>query len=116
MTVPDAMIEAAHIDGCGDVRVFLNIILPISKSALTTVAIFAFINSWNSYMWPLTVTNSTSMRTVQIGIRYMISADLGTDWPKLMAASTLVVVPVIVVFACLQKYFVEGITKVGLKG
>lgn len=113
--IPDSLTEAAHIDGCNDLYIFLRIFLPLSKGAIATIAIFAFINSWNSFMWPLTVTNDTAMRTVQVGIRYMVDPDLGTKWPELMAASTVIVLPMLVLFIFLQKYFVEGISKTGIK-
>lgn len=114
-TVPDALLDSARIDGCSDFRIFISILLPLAKSALATVAIFAFINSWNNYMWPLIVTNSNEMRTVQIGLRYMVDPDLGPDWPEIMAASTVIIIPVMAVFVFLQKYFVQGITKTGIK-
>ena len=114
-TIPDALLEAARIDGAGTLQVFWWIVLPLAKSALTTIVIFAFINSWNAYLWPLLVTTRTTMRTVQTGLRYMINPDLGSEWPKIMAASTVIIMPVLLLFVCLQKYFVQGITKVGIK-
>lgn len=115
MTVPNEFLEAANLDGCGEFRSFLWVFLPMGKSALATVGVFAMINSWNDYMWPLIITNSTKYKTVQTGIRYLISEDIGAQWGYLMAIATIIVLPVIVVFVCLQKYFIQGITKVGLK-
>lgn len=114
-TIPDSLMEAARIDGAHVFQIFLNIIIPLSKSALATVVIFGFVNSWNAYLWPTLVTSETMMRTVQTGLRYMINPELGTEWPKVLAASTVIILPVLVVFISLQKYFVQGITKVGLK-
>lgn len=115
MTVPDALTDAAYIDGCNEIMVFFRIFLPLSKSALATVGIFAFISGWNSFMWPMTVTTAERMRTVQVGLKYMINPDTGSNWPGIMAASTLAILPVMIIFIFLQKYFVQGITKVGIK-
>lgn len=115
MTIPDALLEAAKIDGASEAQSFVSIVLPLGKSAMATIAIIGFINSWNSYLWPLIITNSMELRTVQTGLRAMMMLDQGVEWNRLMAMSTLVTVPTIVLFVALQKYFVQGITKVGLK-
>lgn len=114
-TIPDSLLEAAQIDGANTLQLLCKIVLPMAKSAMVTIIIFAFVTSWNTYLWPTLVTTSTEMRTVQTGLRYMINPDLGTEWPKIMAASTVIIMPMIVLFVSLQKYFVQGITKVGLK-
>lgn len=115
MTIPDALLEAARIDGASEVQSFVRIILPLGKSAMATIAIIGFIGSWNSYLWPLIVTNSMELRTVQTGLRAMMTLDVGVEWQQLMAMSTLITVPTIILFVALQKYFVQGITKVGIK-
>ncbi len=115
MTVPDALIDAARIDGAGTMQVFARILLPLAGSAIATVVIFGFVGSWNAYLWPTLVTSDTEMRTVQTGLRYMVDPDLGSEWPKILAASTVIILPVMALFISLQKYFVQGITKVGLK-
>lgn len=115
MTIPDALAEAAKIDGAGEVRVFFSIFLPLGKSAMATIAIMGFIASWNNYLWPLIITSDMSLRTVQTGLRAMIDGDTGVKWHELMAMATLVTLPVLILFLSMQKYFVQGITKVGLK-
>ena len=115
MTIPDALMEAAKIDGAGEVKVFTSIILPLGKSAMATIAIMGFIASWNSYLWPLIITSSMELRTVQTGLRALIDGDMGVKWEQLMAMASLVTLPVLILFMCLQKYFVQGITKVGIK-
>ncbi len=115
MTIPDALLEAARIDGASEVQSFVHIILPLGKSAMATIAIIGFIGSWNSYLWPLIITNSMELRTVQTGLRAMMTLDVGVEWQQLMAMSTLITVPTIILFVALQKYFVQGITKVGIK-
>jgi len=82
---------------------------------MSTVGIIGFINSWNSYLWPLIIVNSSELRTVQTGLRMLMQSDFGVDWGSVMAAASLIILPVIVLFVFLQKYFVQGITKVGLK-
>lgn len=115
MTIPDALLEAARIDGAGELQSFVSIILPLGKSAMATIAITGFIGSWNSYLWPLIITNSMELRTVQTGLRAMMMIEQGVEWNRLMAMSTLVTIPTLILFVALQKYFVQGITKVGLK-
>lgn len=115
MTIPDVLMEAATIDGASEVQVFTRIVLPLGKSAMATIAIIGFIGSWNSYLWPLIITNSMELRTVQTGLRAMMMMEDGVEWNRLMAMSTMVTVPTLVLFVALQKYFVQGITKVGLK-
>ena len=115
MTIPNALLEAARIDGASEVQSFVRIILPLGKSAMATIAIIGFIGSWNSYLWPLIITNSMELRTVQTGLRAMMTLDVGVEWQQLMAMSTLITVPTIILFVALQKYFVQGITKVGIK-
>ena len=115
MTIPDALIDAARIDGAGTFQILTRILLPLAGSAIATIVIFGFVGSWNAYLWPTLVTSDTEMRTVQTGLRYMVDPDLGSEWPKILAASTVIILPVMALFVSLQKYFVQGITKVGLK-
>lgn len=115
MTIPDALTEAAKIDGAGEITTFTRIILPLGKSAMASIAIIGFIGAWNSYLWPLIITNSPRLRTIQTGLNAMRNLDQGVDWNELNAMSAMVTIPVLILFAALQKYFVQGITKVGLK-
>jgi multiple sugar transport system permease protein len=115
MTIPRDLEDAARVDGASELMIFWRIILPLSRPALATLAIFAFMASWKDFLWPLIVTNRTDMRTVEVGIAGFNSL-YATDWPHQMAAAVLVMLPVIVVFFAAQKYFVRGITMSGLKG
>ncbi|TDF97949.1 carbohydrate ABC transporter permease [Paenibacillus piri] len=115
LTIPKDLLDAAKIDGCSHFTVLFRIVLPLSQTILATLSLFAFIHSWNNYLWPLLVTNTTQMRTVQIGLRYMIDKELGTQWPQLLAASTFVILPILALFLFLQKYFVRGMVTSGLK-
>jgi len=114
-TIPKDLEDAARIDGASEFTIFWRIILPLSKPALATLAIFAFMGSWKDFLWPLIVTNRMDMRTVEVGIA-TFSSLYNTDLPHQMAAAVVVMVPIIIVFFIAQKYFVRGITLTGLKG
>jgi ABC-type glycerol-3-phosphate transport system permease component len=113
---PRDLLEAAQLDGCGHLRYLLEVVLPLNRAALASLALLTFLGQWNAYLWPLLVTTSEELRTVQIGLRYFADPDLGVDWGPLMAASTLVVAPTLVVFLVAQKHLVEGFATAGLKG
>ncbi len=118
-TIPRDLDEAAKIDGASSVRVFWSIILPLSKPAIATVAIFAFIEHWNEFIGPLIYLNSPDKFTVSIGLRYFVSSAFENNQPRdaiLMAASLIVATPPLVLFFSAQKYFVRGIVTTGLKG
>ena len=114
-TIPRDLEDAARVDGASDSTIFVRIILPLSKPALATLAIFAFMGSWKDFLWPLIVTNRTDMRTVEVGIANF-STLYQTDWPHQMAAAVVVMLPVVIVFILAQRYFVRGITLTGIKG
>ncbi len=115
MQVPDALYLAAKVDKCGDLKFMLKIMVPMNKSAITTIAILNIIGSWNSFLWPLLVTNSQEMRVLSNGlIRFQTEA--GTDYELIMAASCILVVPIILVFLFLRKYVLEGVAFNGVKG
>jgi multiple sugar transport system permease protein len=114
-TIPKDLEDAARIDGASEFTIFWRIVLPLSKPALATLAIFAFMGSWKDFLWPLIVTNRTDMRTVEVGIAGF-SSMYSTDWPHQMAAAVVVMLPIVLVFIFAQKYFVRGITLTGIKG
>ena len=113
--IPDELEDAARIDGCSRFGFFRRVVLPLSRPALLTVALFALVGSWNAFTWPLVVTNSEAMRTVQIGVSYF-AQESGTNYPLLMAAATFSVVPVLLLFAALHRHFTEGMARAGLRG
>jgi multiple sugar transport system permease protein len=115
LTIPRDLEDAARVDGASEITIFLRVILPLSKPALATLAIFAFMGSWKDFLWPLIVTNRVDMRTVEVGIANFSNL-YSTDWPHQMAAAVVVMLPVVIVFIAAQKYFVKGITLTGLKG
>ncbi len=116
MTIPADLSEMAEMDGAGDLRVFWDIILPLSKPALATVAVFTFLGNWNDFLWPLIVLGTNESKyTLSLGL-YSYVGKRGTDWGPLMAACTMTTLPVIALFFVAQRYFVEGITLTGIKG
>jgi len=115
LDIPTDMEDAARMDGCSRFRILFQIILPLSKPALATVAVFSFMNHWNTFLWPLIVIQTRNKLTLQVGLS-MLRSELGTDWPVLMAASVLSALPTIIVYFFAQKQFVAGITLTGLKG
>jgi len=114
-TIPRDLEDAARVDGASAFTIYWRIVLPLSKPALATLAIFAFMNSWKDFLWPLIVTNRTDMRTVELGIANF-NTMYATDWPHQMAAAVVVMLPIVVVFILAQKHFVRGITMTGMKG
>lgn len=115
-TIPTELEEAARLDGCGRVRFLVQILLPLCKPVLAAQALFAFMGNWNSYLWPLIITTSKELRTLQIGLRYFVNQEGGIQWGLFMAAAVLVTLPVIIVYFTVQKSFVQGIATTGLKG
>jgi len=118
-TIPRDLDEAAKLDGASSVRIFWNILLPLAKPAIATVAIFAFIEHWNEFIGPLIYLNSPDKFTVSIGLRHFTSNPFSDNEPReaiLMAASLIVATPPLILFFSAQKYFVRGIVTTGLKG
>jgi multiple sugar transport system permease protein len=119
LTFPKDLEDAARIDGCGRLRFLTAIILPNSKPALSAVAVFTFVNSWNAYIWPLIVTRDDVMRTVQVGLaafKDAQSSGANTDWALLMSASMIALIPILTIYSFAQKWFTEGFTTTGIRG
>lgn len=114
LTMPRELEDAARLDGAGEWRIFWRVILPLSKPALATLAVFAFVDQWKSFLWPLVVTRSVRMQTVEIGIA-SFHGIYYTNWPYQMAAAVAAVVPLVVLFFVAQRYFIRGIQLTGLK-
>ena len=113
--IPWELEEAMIMDGAGSFRRFFRLILPLSRPALATVSIFTFLAAWDEYVWALTIINDPSKRTLPIAISIFQGQHL-TNWGLVFAASTITIIPVIVVFAIFQKQFVRGLTADALKG
>ena len=117
VTIPRELEDAARIDGCGFFRTYWLIILPLTKPALATLAIFTFVNTWNSYQWPLIVLAKPKVKTLPLLLAsFQNQSAMRTPWHLIMAASTFVVIPVLIAFVVGQKYYVRGIVTTGIKG
>lgn len=114
LTIPKELEEAAYIDGCSRFKVLWKIIIPLSKPALATLAIFTFMGVFNDFMWALIVISGDEMRTVQLGLAIFRDRYL-TDWDLMMAGSVTATLPILVIFFVAQKWFIKGITLSGLK-
>ena len=115
MGIPNDLSDAAEIDGANELYTFARIILPLTKPALMTVALFQFLYSWNDFFAPLLYLNNQKLYTLSLGLQQYQNSH-STNWPQLMAASTVITIPVIVLFFFTQKTFIQGITLTGLKG
>ena len=113
--IPTELCEAARIDGMSEYRIWYRVMLPLAKPALSTLTIFTFVNTWNDFLGPLIYLTTESKKTLQLGLRMFIS-QFGSEYGLIMAASVLSLIPVLIVFLSLQKYFVEGVAASGVKG
>ncbi|OSP54025.1 sn-glycerol-3-phosphate ABC transporter permease UgpE [Pseudoruegeria sp. SK021] len=110
LTIPDELAEAARVDGASPMRFFWDIVLPMSRTNIAALFVILFIYGWNQYLWPLLVTTDPEMNTIVMGIRQMFpSGDDLADWPVIMAASILAMVPPIVVVLSMQRLFIRGL-------
>ena len=114
LAIPNDLDEAAEIDGAGKLRIFFQIILPLSKSALIVVALFTFLGSWNDFFGPIIYLNTKEKFTLAVGL-LQFRGDYATKWNLLMAASTIVVAPCIIIYLIGQRYLIEGISLTGMK-
>jgi multiple sugar transport system permease protein len=115
MGLPRELEEAAKIDGCSYFGIFMRVYLPLSRSALVSLAIFTILASWNDLQWPLIMTSEDDMRVLSIGIS-TFQGQHATDYPLLMAAAVMATIPIILTFIFFQRYFIEGIAMSGIKG
>jgi ABC-type glycerol-3-phosphate transport system permease component len=114
-SVPNSLVEAARIDGSSDARVFLQIMLPLCKPALATLAIFTFMANWNNFLWPLIILDSEYLYTLPIGLM-RFSEQYDVQYHYTMAVSLLSIVPIVILFLFFQRAFVKGMALTGLKG
>lgn len=113
--IPDELCEAARIDGMNEYKIYAKIMIPLAKPALSTLTIFTFVNTWNDFLGPLIYLKTEAKKTLQLGLKMFIS-QYSSEYGLIMAASVLSLIPVLIVFLSLQKYFVEGIASTGVKG
>lgn len=116
-SIPDEMLQAARIDGASEWQIYWRIVLPLQKQALAALGIFAFVYHWDSFIWPLVVVNQEELYTLPLGLNMLRNAySSQANMNLLMTGSTLAVIPSLIVFILLQRYFVKGITMTGMKG
>src|SRR5690625_1245764 len=115
VSVPDELIESARMDGASDGRIFLNIMLPIAKPVILTLAIFSVQWRWNDYIWPLIVLNKPKNYTLQVAIRGLVGAE-NINWTVLLGASVISIIPLLIVFVVFQRYITDSEVSVGIKG
>ena len=113
--IPSSLLEAARIDGAGEIKTFMNVALPIIQPGIGALAIFTFINAWNEYPLQLIMLSKTEAKTIALGIAGLQS-EMSNDFGLIMAGAALAAVPIIIVFLCFQKYFTQGITMGAVKG
>jgi len=113
--IPNSYIEAARIDGCSEFMIYVRIILPLLKPVISAIFIFIFMANWDSFFWPLIVIDETSKRTLPIGLGLYTQGFGVQSWNMIMAATLLSILPILVVFIFLQRYFIKGIALTGLK-
>jgi multiple sugar transport system permease protein len=114
-SVPNELLEAARLDGASEFLIFYKIFLPLVGPAIATVAIITFLNSWNYFLWPLIVAQNQDTYTLPVGLAVASQAAKSTDYGLLLAGAIVVLLPVLILFLFLQKYFVQGIAATGLK-
>lgn len=115
MTIPSELHDAAILDGCGSLRYLLTIVIPLSRPALGTLAVYSFLQTWNQYLWPLLVTDSRNMRTTQIGINFLRNEE-SLSYNLIMAGVVLVLVPTIALLVVGQRQLIRGLTAGSVKG
>ncbi len=115
LSVPNELQDAARMDGAGHLRFLWSVVLPISVPALVTVALITFLGAYNSFLWPLIVTSSADVRPVQIGMS-QFRTENGSQYHLLMAAATLVIAPVVLLYLVAQRYLIQGVARSGIRG
>ena len=113
--LPRDLVEAARIDGAGEVMIFLRVILPLLTPALATLGILTFLGSWNNFLWPLVVAQTNDTYTLPVALALFSTGQNQTEYGLLMAGATVVVLPVLVVFLLFQRHFIQGIASTGIK-
>ena len=112
--IPNDLIDAARLDGCGHLGVLSKVVVPNSKGAISTATLFTFLGAWKSYTWPLIITTKTEFRTLPIGLKYLVT-ESSSEYQVMMAASLMAILPVLLVFVFAEKQLVRSITLTGMK-
>lgn len=113
-SIPKDLCDSAKLDGCGYIRILFNVVIPNCKSSIATAMLFSFLGHWKSYTWPLIVTNRETLRTLPIGLKYLV-AESSSEYQVMMAAAVMAILPVLIVFILFEKQLVKSITLTGMK-
>lgn len=113
--IPNSLLEAARIDGAGEVRTFVSVVMPLCGPPLATLGIFTFLGSWNNFLWPLVAAQSEDKYTLPVALSLYSTGQDATDYGLLLAGSVLVVGPIVLLFVCLQRFFVQSVAATGIK-
>lgn len=114
LSIPDELLEAARLDGAGQLRIFLSIVLPLARPLIAVMVLLAFMNTWNDFLWPLIVLKDPELYTLPVSLRFL-QGEFSNDYGGLMAAGLISCVPLVVLFLLLQKWFVQGIARTGIR-
>lgn len=114
-TIPNSLLDAARMDGCSEFRIYRSIILPLCKPAIATLAIFTFMGTWNDFFWPLIIMTRESMYTLPVALATLNAGQHATRYNLLMAGSVVITAPIVLLFAFMQKYFIQGIALTGMR-
>lgn len=115
MRIPEPLIEAARIDGAGEIRIFARVVLPLCGPPLATLGILTFLGSWNNFLWPLVAAQSEEMYTLPVMLSLYSTGQSGTDYGLLLAGAVLVIAPIILLFILLQRFFIQSVAAAGIK-
>jgi multiple sugar transport system permease protein len=113
--IPEPLMEAARIDGAGELRVFARIVMPLCGPPLATLGILTFLGSWNNFLWPLVAAQSQDMYTLPVALSLYSTGQQATDYGLLLAGAVLIITPILLLFVALQRYFIQGVATAGLK-
>ncbi len=113
--IPKDFLEAARVDGCSEYGIFVRIMLPLMKPSFAAMGIYQGMQSWNNFLWPMIVTNSIDKITLPVGLQSLITP-YGNNYDILIAGSCFAIIPILILFICFQRYFIEGMTAGGVKG
>lgn len=116
MTLPRDVLDAAKVDGAGHLRTMFSIVLPMAKPIVVTFAVISMVNKWNDYLWPLVITRTTEMRPITVGVRLLFDAEGNNNWGVIMAGTSYVVIPLLVVYLFAQRFIIDGLTAGATKG
>lgn len=116
LTLPHEVLDAAKVDGAGHMRTLFNVVLPLAVPAVATMALLSVVSKWNEFLWPLIVTNTADMRTLPIGLSWLLDQEGTTQWGVVMAGTLFVLIPMVLVFLWAQRYVVDGIAAGAVKG